>query len=692
MTTYFNLTYLFATFSACILAVIPLTSFAQNESDSITLNIDLKEFRITGTKTNKHNLTPASISTIDPAILRTQPITEVNELSGLLPNFFVPEYGSKQTTPIAIRGIMSKIKGTSVGFYVDGVPHFEISSFDSDLLDVKAIEVFRGPQGTLYGRNTLAGVINIYTYSPFENSGTNIRAGYGNYNNINIQASHRSRLSDHFGLSLNAYYKHRNGYFTNQYLHKDADKVNQAGGKIALHWLVSDYLGMKLTSNYDYINQGGYPYAPYNIETKTISPVSYDHQCGFQRYISTNGFNINYTNDIFSINSQTTLQMLDEHVKMDQDYSPQQLYFTKMNNAQNTISQELTFKSESYNRLQWISGLFAYYQIRNYNSHTQYLQKNSSSIIDYNMPLVEVALYAQLSYNLWRNMSFTVGARFDYEKTSEDYTNSQITTNNSTDKFFTSNLTSKDFMPKFGLQYKWDNRNILFGNITRGCKAGGFNSVFQIDAERTYNDEYNWNYEVGFKGMSKNKKINGELTLFFIDWKRQHISRTIPGLGNIIYNAGHSSSKGIEASFAVRPVTGLLFQANYGFTYAQFINYKKSDTQDYSDNMIPMVPRNTLSLLTNYTIAPNKIIDLFTVSVNTNSVGKFYWLEDNQVCQHLYTILTAKISATKGKFSLDFWGKNITNTDYLCYYFTSSSDFAQDGLPATFGANFNFKL
>jgi len=137
------------------------------DTDSIYPQHELNEVVITRYKTNRHNLSPIAVSTIGRAQIQARQVTDITDISGLMPNLFIADYGSRQTTPIAIRGVMSKVKGMAVGFYVDGVPHFETSAFNSDMLDVTAIEVFRGPQGTLYGRNTIGGVINVHTRSPF---------------------------------------------------------------------------------------------------------------------------------------------------------------------------------------------------------------------------------------------------------------------------------------------------------------------------------------------------------------------------------------------------------------------------------------------------------------------------------------------------------------------------------------------
>lgn len=678
---------------SCSLALVSSLAFADS-IDSTYVAAQLTEIRVESVKTNKHNLTPASVSLVGPSLLRTQHLADVSELSGVLPNVFIPEYGSKQTTPIAIRGVMSKIKGSSVGFYIDGTPHFEMSSFDSDFLDIKAIEVYRGPQGTLYGRNTIGGVINVYTYSPFEYQGTKAKVGYGNYGNISAQFSHYARPSGRFGFSFGAYYKHKDGYFTNVLLDEKADKSNEVGGKLSFLFRPGTNLTLRLTSNLDYLSQGGYPYAPYDPSTSTLSPISYNRSCGFDRIIFTNGLSAYYNNGMFSINGQMTMQSLAEYMESDQDYSPADVYFTTLDFSQNALSYELTLKSESDSPLQYVSGLFYFHQVRDYISDTDYVQKSYHSFNDYTLPTTGFAAYAQLSYNIWSGLSATAGLRFDYERSFDNYQSYQVDSleHKTVKSDFSSSLSTHDFMPKFGLQYKWNGRNVLFANVTRGCKAGSFNTVFQVDDERTYGDEYNWNYEVGIKAMSDDKRMSGELTAFFIDWRHQHVSRTIPGVGNVIYNAGHSQSKGVEASLAVRPLVGLFLQANYGYTYAKFLDYKKSNSQDYSGNMIPLVPRHTLSLHASYSISPRRYLDLLTFNLSSNGVGKLYWIEDNLVCQRFYTLLSAKISASKGPLTLDVWGKNITNTDYLAYYFTTSSKFAQNGLPATFGASLSLAL
>ncbi len=658
-------------------------------TDSIFDNVTLKNVSIVGTKVNRHNLTPSSVSTVGSYQIQTNQIGNIEDLSSQLPNIFIPEYGSRQTTPIIMRGIYSKVKGTAVGYYVDGMPHFEISAFNTDMLDVKAIEVLRGPQGTLYGRNTIGGVINVYNYTPFDYQGTKVRLRYGNYNTVKAQASHYALLNEQFGFNLSGYYEHSDGYFKNITLGKNADKLNAGGGRVALHYKPTEKWMMRLSSSLDYLNQGGYAYSVYKPEIDSLGDVSYNRPSGYKRLISGTGFTANYTSDKWSLNSQTSFQYIRDDQEVDQDFTANDTYFVTNGIRHNVINEEVTLKSEHENRFQWVVGTFLFSQWGTQNQGTDYLTKGYEQRSLYDTSLRGAALFAQGSYNIVGGLSATIGLRLDHEYNSMDYARTQLNhEDNSTQPAgepFVETLKFTELIPRFGLQYAFSNRNIVFGNITKGYKGGGFNATIPTDEDRTYDSEYNWNYEIGTKLASEDGSFSAEATFFYIDWKNQHVNQTVPGLGNVVSNAGHSNSKGVELSINYRPMTALTIQANYGYTYAKFLDYKKSETVDYSGNIVPMVPRNTFALNASYSIRPAGTFDAITFSAGMNGVGKLYWLDDNAVCQHFYVLPNARIELRKRNFCISFWGKNLSNTKYHSYYFVSSAKYAQKGTPITVG-------
>lgn len=660
-----------------------------NPDSSANKNVPLDEIVVTDFKQNKRNLTSTAVSTINVQQLHNQQIVNLKELTAVMPNFYMPDYGSYANTPVYIRGIGTKSKGSAVGFYVDGIPHFESSAFNIDLSDIAAVNVFRGPQGTLYGRNTIAGIINVYTHNPLDYQRTRIKVGYGRYNDFIAQASNYAKISEKFGISTAASYHHNDGMFTNHFLNEKADKLNEGEGRIGFYWRPTTNWLLHLNSTLTYSEQNGYPYAPYDIVKDELLPISYNRNSTYRRLISSTGLNAQYENNHISFNSQTSYQFIKSHQGLDQDFTPQDVYFVDNSYHQNMLSQELTLKSNDKGRYQWIVGLFGMLLHSNQFAETSYFTRDFSTPTTYKNPTAGYAIYHQSSYNIWRGMSATVGLRFDYEHAKTTYNQDKTTLSTGVTthaKDFVSSASFRQFTPKFTLQYLTNKDNLYYISITHGYKPGGFNTIFKTDAERTYDPEYSWNYEVGTRLKFLNGRLTAEADLFYIDWRHMQTTYTVPGVGNVIANAGHTDSKGFELSLAYHPIKSLQLNLNYGYTHARYLEYKKSAREDFSGNRLPMVPNHTLSLNGTYTIMPAGWFDKIIFNTGLTGLGRIYWADDNIVRQNFYATLNAKVSLTKGIFTWEIWGKNLTATDYMAYGFKASQgNYAQRGKPLTFG-------
>ena len=660
-----------------------------NPDSSANKNVPLDEIVVTDFKQNKRNLTSTAVSTINVQQLHNQQIVNLKELTAVMPNFYMPDYGSYANTPVYIRGIGTKSKGSAVGFYVDGIPHFESSAFNIDLSDIAAVNVFRGPQGTLYGRNTIAGIINVYTHNPLDYQRTRIKVGYGRYNDFIAQASNYAKISEKFGISTAASYHHNDGMFTNHFLNEKADKLNEGEGRIGFYWRPTTNWLLHLNSTLTYSEQNGYPYAPYDIVKDELLPISYNRNSTYRRLISSTGLNAQYENNHISFNSQTSYQFIKSHQGLDQDFTPQDVYFVDNSYHQNMLSQELTLKSNDKGRYQWIIGLFGMLLHSNQFAETSYFTRDFSTPTTYKNPTAGYAIYHQSSYNIWRGMSATVGLRFDYEHAKTTYNQDKTTLSTGVTthaKDFVSSASFRQFTPKFTLQYLTNKDNLYYISITRGYKPGGFNTIFKTDAERTYDPEYSWNYEVGTRLKFLNGRLTAEADLFYIDWRHMQTTYTVPGVGNVIANAGHTDSKGFELSLVYHPIKSLQLNLNYGYTHARYLEYKKSAREDFSGNRLPMVPNHTLSLNGTYTIMPAGWFDKIIFNTGLTGLGRIYWADDNIVRQNFYATLNAKVSLTKGIFTWEVWGKNLTATDYMAYGFKASQgNYAQRGKPLTFG-------
>lgn len=685
-------------------SILLLTSFlgtaVPNDADSTVFKtVGLSEVTVVEFKKTKENLATNSVSIVDSGFVNRHELQSITELTAVVPNFYMPEYGSKQNTPVYIRGVGAKTKGSAVGFYVDGIPHFENSSFDVDMSNIASVTVFRGPQGTLYGRNAIGGIINVSTVSPLAYQGTQFKLGYGSHNDALFQFSHYNKLGSKVGYSVAGGYHYNDGFHRNMFTNKYADQLKDAYGRVALVWLLDNKWFLRVNSMLDYSNQGGYPYGKYNRLTGETEPVNYNRYSSYRRLLSTSGLNIRYAGENVSFSSQTAFQYIRDRQGIDQDFTSNDTYFVKNRLKQTMLSQEFILKSNNSSRYQWLWGAFAMTQHINNTVETQYITKDNAFPTHYRIPVNALAIYHQSTIKLFSGFSFIAGLRWDYENSTLKYLREtyQLSTDGARTevKNVNSSLHFNQITPKFALQYQDErNNNSYYFSVTRGYKAGGFNQTFQKEEETSFGPEYNWNYELGGKVHLLKDKLYAEAALYYIDWRQQQVNQTVPGVGNVIHNAGHSSSKGFELALNSSPLKNLSIALSYGYTYAKFIEYQKSAKLNYSGNMLPMVPRNTLSCSASYALYPSStsFIDKIVLTAGLTGIGKIYWAEDNEVAQNFYALLNAKISITSGIFTWECWGKNITDTHYNTYCFKSSADYAQVGKPAYFGTSLLVKF
>lgn len=671
--------------------------------DSIAMSYSVNEVVIQSFKANdKVSSEPISASVLSAQIIKDRNITNIKDVSAFVPNFFVPEYGSKMTSPAYIRGIGSRINSPSVGLYVDGIPYFDRSTFDFNLNDVERIEVLRGPQGTIYGRNTMGGIINVYTKSPFRYQETNLQLGVGSYGNYSLGGSHYHKIGDSFGYALSANVEHGDGYFKNKFTGKKADGITSTAQRIRLSWRAKHNLYLHLTSAYEYSDQDGYPYGIYNPKSNSIDSINYNRASYFRRNMSTTGLNVDYTSHTFRLASQTSFQYFDGHQGLDQDFMPQDLFYVNFRQAQRMYSQEINIKSidRDQSKYKWLFGVFGFYQNYSTDNNIQYIQEKYVSLQQINSPTKGIALFHQSVFDhfLVDGLSATIGVRYDLEqiKAYSLFTTLAAGKDPKVTKDQADRATYSQFTPKASLAYTFPTGELVYATLTRGYKAGGFNNTAQLEEDLSFKPEYSWNYEIGTKASCFNNLIYTDFSLFYIDWRNQQVAQYQPnGRGFVQRNAGQSSSKGVELTLHVNPINNLSFQLNYGYTYAKFEKYQSNDTTIYTGKLLPMVPRNTFSAATNYSLkmGNNSILDKLIFNAQYSGLGSLYWREDNIAKQKFYGSINAKVTAVRGNLSVEFWTKNIGDTHYVSYFFASmGGNYAQMGKPFTCGMNVNLKF
>lgn len=684
------------------IAYIPATAQKQIAIADTTISntYELSEIKVVASKNNaKLKEMPASISIVSAKAIQEMGTKSLSAITGAVPNVFMPDYGSKLTSPIYIRGIGSRINSPSVGLYVDRVPYFEKAAFAFDFFDVEQIEVLRGPQGTLYGRNTMGGIINIITKSPMTFQGTNINLTTGTYGCYNISGGHYGKIGDNFGYSVAINYLHNDGFFKNNFNNSLVDNLNSFGIRNRLVWNINKKLSIENIISYEKSKQGGYPYSQYFVEKDSIAPINYNEYSYYNRDLLSNALVTKYEGAAFEVLSTTAYQYLKDLQAIDQDFSPSSNTFAYQDQKQNMVSQEITIQSKGNQRVEWLFGLYGFAQF--FDSGSDVIMSAKKNYSKYNDHTISgYALFHQLTIKdiLIKNLNLTAGIRFDVEKDELEYQYNKYTNNivSSSTTTSYSPLKSAEILPKISLSYKMGQTNI-YTTVSKGYKTGGFNSSFDdVNIDLKFKPENSVNYEVGVKSPILWNRFYGDFALFYIDWNDQQITQSlIKGSGYNTTNAGKSISKGLEATLNMVPINGFDASVSYGYTYAKFKKYVVNATTNYNDKYIPQVPKQSLSILIGKTfrLQANSWIDKIRLSANYKGVGNLYWKEDNIAKQGYYGVVDGRISFSKKRINLELWGKNLTNTSYKAYYFEMQKlKFVQKGRPLQLGVTLDMTL
>ena len=291
-------------------------------------------------------------------------VHDLRELSQYIPNFVMPNYGSRLSSAMYVRGIGSRVNSPAVGIYLDGIPVMNKAAFNLHNYQLSRVDMLRGPQGTLYGQNTEGGLVKMYSRNPFSYEGTDVRIGYGSKYYRNGEVAHYQRINDHFGFSVAGFYDGQNGFFRNANTGDRADKYNEAGGKLSLNFHLNKGWSIDWLANYQYVDQNAFPYGLLDLETGKSAQPSTTFTGTYRRNNLITGLNIGHHGESFDFASVTSYQYLKDRMLMDQDYMPADYMHILQEQLSNAITQEFTFKSTKPvgGFWHWTTGAFFSYE------------------------------------------------------------------------------------------------------------------------------------------------------------------------------------------------------------------------------------------------------------------------------------------------------------------------------------------
>ena len=369
-----------------------LTILAPEAVDSLRTT-DIEEIVVVSTPKENQRLRrqPLSSSSFSQATMNECGIVGIKDFTAEVPNLFIPSYGSHLTTSIYVRGIGSRIGTPAVALYVDGVPQVSAAGYDFNFAAVDRVDVLRGPQSTLYGRNSMGGAIRVFTKNPMHYQGTDIlldgshavgsapkgRNDGGGIGHYRINLTHYHRISDRFAFSGHLFGDIDGGYFRNEARNDERiDNQKDLGARMRFIFKPEQTLNFDLTMSHEWLQQGGYPYeyrgvvgAPTTPEPSTpVGHIAYDNRSGYRRNLTNVGLTTEKTWPRVVLTSVTGFQHLHDCMNLDQDFTDTNLYTLMQRQNSNTLSEEIVLKpserfisinESSSNQYGWLFGLAA---------------------------------------------------------------------------------------------------------------------------------------------------------------------------------------------------------------------------------------------------------------------------------------------------------------------------------------------
>lgn len=474
---------------------------------------------------------PLARSLLSPQQLLRYDVADLTALTSRVPGLYIPDYGSRRSTAVYLRGVGARSSGQTIGLYVDGIPTLSKSAFNLDLLGIKQVEALRGPQGTLYGRNAMAGIINLYTQSAWDGDRGEVRLRLGNYRALTASALVHQRIGKHWGVSLGLMGAQRDGYFHNTTTNARQDSLGNLGAYAKIEYRPDGPLGAVLSARYDRVAQGGFPYRRMNA-SGTLADLETDAPSTYQREALQVGLNLRYSTGRGTLVSSTGYQQMSELAEMDMDYSARALIAVQQPARERAITQEVVWRNANgADRWQWSVGAFAFYDYNDITAHvrlgtlalramiqpqldaqrrrrpsTPYMQIDATRDIDnpnyFRKPEWGYALYHESTLRdlFVPGLSVTAGLRLDYSRQGISYDSALamrlgISTSGTaagpyrwvespTHLVGRHSTSTLQLLPRFAVQYEWG-RWAVFISAAKGFKAGGYNEQTLNDIVRT---------------------------------------------------------------------------------------------------------------------------------------------------------------------------------------------------------------
>lgn len=637
---------------------------------------------------------PASVTALSSEVIERAGVRNVEDVARMTPGLTFVSLGSNFALPV-IRGLSTNVGESNVGFFIDGVYQGSRSGMDRQLADVERIEVIKGPQVALYGRNAFGGAINVITRAPSNDFSFRASATGGQYGRLEGSAVVSGPLAeDRLFARLGVSHAERDGFYRNDLTGDDLDDRRNSTVSGALLWQATPTLSFDLRASWEETANGDNPgyfilnndpnlfagrsqillgEAPAKTRGFAVTPGGFDRESSL---ISLTGrWDVS---EALQLSSITAYSSLESRQRTDNDYGPADLSYQTQDTDLSAFSQEIRLGYTGQN-IDWLVGL--YYSDQDQTNVDLDLVSSAAleaalpaslrSTLLRNTETSEVAaVFGSITWRFAPSWSVDIAGRFFREEKTLDpfqsnpYTNVVLTPNPSLD------LAEEHFTPSLSLSWDASDAMRLYGSVARGVKTGGFNALANVTAaERYYDAETSWNYELGLKATLMDRRAYLNAALFRIDWEDQ-IVRALGSLGATLNaNAGSTTSQGFELEVLAQPARGLNLTAGYTYTDATFDEYYYPSLQ-MSFGLDPVLDGKTLQYVSRHMFTASGQYqaaltgdwewfvrgDLAYRSRQFGTTTNLFWVGDQ-------TKVNLTLGFENSHWGVEFWARNLFDDD-----------------------------
>jgi iron complex outermembrane recepter protein len=632
---------------------------------------------------------PMAISAVSNAELVRLGTQTVGEAASLAPSTtFSQNTGFGQLT---IRGIGANVlyagSDPSSALYLDGVYLARPAMAFVQLLDLDRIELLRGPQGTLYGRNAVGGAMNLIPKPPTNDFQASADLTAGNFAALRAAARASGPLKRDRVMGTVAFTRGVRDGYVRDFEHPDhplgGDDVTAARGQLRV--VFDPRTNLLLSSDVDH--QGGTPLTfnkvlavkpgfhvdnPQDLHDVRASALARNRTLNY-------GASARLTTALTpstTLVSLTAFRKLDFEFFVDADITELDLLTTHQQEWQHQLSEEITL-SHQQSRLTWVGGVFLFHEFDHQSFWVDQPAAEFQVRLDPRVDATSRAVFGQATVGLTSRLSATAGARYTHEGKDIDNAGGRyslaapnLAVRGST-YGYSDSITHSEWTPKVGLELKLPNGMLAYVSATRGFKSGGFNPSSTV-AGRGYAPEFAWSYEGGWKGTLMNARSRFAVSAFVMDYTDLQVQTPI-GIGIFdIRNAAAATIRGVEAENTSRIGRGIEAGGHVTWLNATYDRYiavaNNGVTGDVAGNRLNNAPEWAGRLWIEWSgnVGQSRRLS-FAADATAQSTVYYTPFNDNIQRQRPYGLLGARVDygPSHRRWAVGAYARNLTNADYI---------------------------